>query len=536
MGATINGLKRQITEWHYISSKARKDPFNEIQLDVIITDEEGNVYTIPAFWGGEQEWRVRFSAPKPGVYKAVTRCSDTNDHRLHHVKTTLHIADHKSLNPLYKYGSLQIADTKSHFEHEDGTAFLWMGDTWWMGLCKRLSYPEEFSVLTKDRVEKGFTVIQIVAGLYPDMDSFDERGQNEAGFPWEKEYSTINPAYFDMADLRIQSLIRSGLVPCILGAWGYYLLAMGTHKMKQHWRYIIARWGAYPVIWSIAGEANMPFYRSKDIENDKKKLKEGWTAVGQYIKQIDPYSRLLTVHPSQVGRNEVKETAFMDFDMLQTGHSGYESVHNTVTMLQSELKREPVMPVVASEVNYEGILHGNDAEMQRLTFWSAILSGASGFTYGANGVWQVNQVKKPFGKSPHGGNWGTTPWSEAYKFHGSTQLGLAVKLLKCYAWWKFEQHPEWISTEKEHNLINTPFAAGIPGKVRIVYTYNPDYPWISRPFKITDLEPNISYEASFWNPRNGDKTLIGIVTGNEDNEWETPMLPTFEDWVLILEA
>jgi len=38
-----------------------------------------------------------------------------------------------------------------------------------MGLCKRLKWPEGFETLLADRVRKGFSVIQIIAGLYPDM-------------------------------------------------------------------------------------------------------------------------------------------------------------------------------------------------------------------------------------------------------------------------------------------------------------------------------------------------------------------------------
>ena len=50
-----------------------------------------------------------------------------------------------------------------------------------------------FSALTADRVSKGFTVVQIIAGLYPDMPAFDPRGANEAGFPWEADYARITP-------------------------------------------------------------------------------------------------------------------------------------------------------------------------------------------------------------------------------------------------------------------------------------------------------------------------------------------------------
>jgi hypothetical protein len=29
---------------------------------------------------------------------------------------------------------------------------------------------------------------------------------------------------------------------------------MGMEKVKKHWRYLIARWSAYPVVWCLAGE------------------------------------------------------------------------------------------------------------------------------------------------------------------------------------------------------------------------------------------------------------------------------------------
>jgi len=39
------------------------------------------------------------------------------------------------------------------------------------GLCQRLTW-EGFQQLTADRKAKGFTVVQIVCGPYPDEDSF----------------------------------------------------------------------------------------------------------------------------------------------------------------------------------------------------------------------------------------------------------------------------------------------------------------------------------------------------------------------------
>ena len=153
---------------------------------------------------------------------------------------------------------------RRHFEHADGTPFFWLGDTWWMGLCERLKWPEEFQTLDRDRKTKGFTVIQIVAGLYPDMPAFDPRGSNESGIPLGSRTTAGFARSISIeADLRLAYLADQGLVPCVVMAWGYHLPWLGVERMKKHVRYVIARYGALPVVWCMAGEVNLPYYLEK---------------------------------------------------------------------------------------------------------------------------------------------------------------------------------------------------------------------------------------------------------------------------------
>ena len=244
-------VARRPAEWSYDSAKTYKDPFNEIELDVVFTDPMGTQQRVPAFWAGNQSWCVRYSPHLPGRYTYHTVCSDGSNPDLHDRSGTLEVAPYQGTNLLYQRGPIRVAADRRHFEHADGTPFFWLGDTNWMGLCKRLHWPGEFQSLAADRVGKGFTVVQIVAGLYPDMPPFDTRGANEGGYPWEKDYTRINPAYFNMADLRIQHLAERGLVPCIVGCWGYFLPIMGIPKMKQHWRYLIPYFRSYRAYESL---------------------------------------------------------------------------------------------------------------------------------------------------------------------------------------------------------------------------------------------------------------------------------------------
>jgi len=534
MTARLTGTEKQVFEWGYTSGKAYKDPFNEVELDVLVAHSDGGSWRVPAYWAGNQEWRIRFAPPRVGSYEVMTVCSDKGNAALNGQTGSIDASAYPGGNPLLRHGSLRVSPTKRTLEYADKTPFFWLGDTWWMGLCGRLSWPGDFQLLTADRVRKGFTVIQIVAGLYPDMPPFDERGSNEAGFPWEEDYARINPSYFDMADLRIQWLVRSGLLPCIVGCWGYHLPMLGIAKMKQHWRNLIARWGAYPVVWCLAGEAVMPYYLSEDKETDRNRQLAGWTELGRYVRETDPCHRLVAIHPTEIGRDQVEDDAVLDFNMLQTGHSGCASVSNTVAKVVAERDRKPEMPIVVAEVNYDGIIHGTQAEVQRLTFWTAMLSGAAGYTYGANGLWQVNTREKPYGPSPHGANWGTTPWEDACRLPGSEQVAIGRRLLERYEWWTFEPHQEWVRPQGGAADVNAPFAAGIPGKIRVIYFYSPSCPW-SSDLIVEAIEPDTRYRAFFYDPRNGEEHDLGRVNPEPDGRWRIPVQPTLEDWVLVME-
>jgi len=531
----LHSFTHHITQWGYTSSLSYPDPFNAIELDVLITSPSKNVWKLPAFWRGGQRWEVRFIPEEEGLYTLETICSDTSNTSLHLLKHTLRVALQKeTFTPLPK--SLCISHTKRFLQDETGKAFFWLGDTWWMGLSKRLSYPKDFHQLTQDRKAKGFSVIQLVIGLFPDMNDFDERSKNEGGMAWETNYSCINPSYFDAADKRIAYLVQNNLIPCILGAWGYYFHTLGEEKMKKHWRYIIARWGVYPVVWCIAGEGAMPHYLSNNGPKDKEKQIQGWSAIGEYIKSIDPFHRLLTIHPTEIGKEQVLNPSLLNINMLQAGHNGYESVSHAVRLVYNEKNKKPLMPLIMSEVNYEGIMHDTSAEVQRLTFWSAILSGATGFSYGANGIWQVNTKTTPFGASPHGGTWGNTPWNEACDYLGAKQLGLAKKLLERFSWWLLEPHPEWLSPQQDLFDAKTPRIAGIPRQLRILYFYGPIQPWSKTKYKLENIEKDVVYEAFFWDPRTGKEYQVGSVVPNQHGQWQIPILPTFEDWILILKS
>ena len=499
-----------VTEISLKAAKSCANPFAGLTLDVEFTDPGGVTKTVPAFWGGGDQWKVRYASPAVGTHHYRTQCSDADDAGLHGVEGQLEVAPYTGDNPLYEHGPLQIAPDCRHFEHADGTPFFWLGDTWWKCLCKRMTW-DGFQELATDRKKKGFSVVQIVCGPYPDEGPFEPRWENEGGMPYEtRDFTVLNPEYWDYADRRLMHLVDAELVPAIVGAWGRHdcdaMSDVGVDGLKRHWRYLVARYGAYPVFWIIGGESGGP----------------EWTEVARYVQGINPYRRPATIHPIDWGRERLTDETVITFDMLQTGHGGWGFAETVVPKLKAACDRQPAMPVVIGEHSYEQHMQAGFADVQRYVFWASALSGSAGLTYGAAGVWHAGVDGDP-GLARV---FDQTTWKEGMQFAGSTQVGHGKKLLEQYAWWRFEPHPEWADEGS--------FAAGIPGKVRFIYTPNRGrYKWDG--LLVKGLEPEIPYSAFYFDPVRGTRDDLGILANEAGGDFEAPPVPSPQDWVLVLE-
>lgn len=531
-----------VNQWTLASRKKHANPFSDVELDVVVSGPGGATWRVPAFWAGGTKWAFRFAAPKAGRYTFRTECSDASDTGLHDRKGAFRAAAYHGDDPLYRHGRIRVAADRRHFEHTDGRPFFWLGDTWWMGLTGRLEWKKEFASLTADRVKKGFTVVQIVAGLYPDMEWGDPRGANEAGLPYDKEFDRVNPEWFDFADRKIAHLCDQGIAPCIVGGWGYFFMWMGLEKAKRHWRYLVARYGAYPVFWCLAGEGTMPYYvRSSGPEGEEEAArhsaaqKTGWTQVARYVRSINAFGNPLSIHPTRSARDSVEDDSVLDFNMLQTGHGGYDSLPNTLKVVQAEYARQPHMPVVQSEVNYEGICSGSRDDVQRATFWVCELNGVAGYTYGANGIWQVNQAGKPFGASPHGAAWGNRTWQDACSLPGSSLMAFGKRLLEKYPWWRFEPHPEWSGTPDSAENWRSPQAAGIPGQAIFFYFHNSKAGSSANSGTIGGLGAGATYRAKWIDPEFGVEYSIGKFTADAEGHWTAPGSPIIGSILLVVQ-
>jgi hypothetical protein len=482
--------KWEVFEMSIESTEDYENPFMEVSFDVVF-GKDGREWKQPAFWNGGKTWTVRFAFPETGTFSYRV---ESNDRSLNAKKGTVDVQAYQGDNPLIKHGHIRVSDNGRYFEHADGTPFFWMGDTWWKCLSKRISF-DEFKELTDNRAEKGFSLVQIVCGPYPDEDFYTDWWDNEGGKPYlNREFTKVNLEYFKYADQRFEYLVQSGIVPAIVGAWGRHdcdaMKYLGVEGMTRHWRNLIARYGAYPTVWIAGGEADGQL----------------WSDVSLYVKTTDPYKRPVTVHPHPRFRSVVESVGAeaVNFDFLQTGHGRAAEDPRAIDRVIASFNAEPLMPVLIGEHSYEEHMKAGPPYTQRYIFWGSVLSGACGLTYGAAGIWHAGIEGFPASVNTYD----FTTWRQGMNYPGSAQMGLNSKFLKQYPWEQFEPHPEWTD--------ETLYSAGIPGEIRMVYMPRPPaYKWEG--FKVYELEKNIPYHAFFFDPSTGRTFDRGTVM-HVDNE------------------
>jgi len=550
----------RIFEFTFASTKEYADPFNDVDVDVIFTRGK-RTWRVPTFWRGGQKWTVRFAPPTPGDYTYRLESTDKRNIDLNGHARRVTITAYTGNNPLLRHGAPRVSASRRYFEHADGTPFYWLGDTLWTGLSDRLPW-SGFQQLVADRKEKGFTVVQICVGLVPYEEEapVDPGFHNEGGTVWDPAFKQINPNYFDYADRRIRALLDAGIAPALVGGWNRVLSQMGVSKMKKHWRYIIARYGAYPVFWIIGGEVLDPpeSVARQFPEPVRSQISPGWTDIVGYVRVIDPYHHPLTVHEAPPPFDiPLQDATLTDFDLPQPSHWGWPSIGNEVMEVNKRYARNDLIkPVVVGEIGYELLGGSNPEEFQRMAFWLGMLNGAAGHTYGSGPTYEVNNPDKPLHR---GGQYTFLTWEEGMHLPGSYQVGLSSKLLRQYSWWQIAPHPEWVTphgttllephtgprqfsaadfdfksifyddfTPNEDFLqrpetmvpggewkthggnFRRPYVAGIPGKLRLIYI--PDFGLRAPPPPtVLDLEPGIRYNAYYWEPMLGIKFDLGEV-------------------------
>jgi hypothetical protein len=179
------------------------------------------------------------------------------------------------------------------------------------------------------------------------------------------------------------------------------------------------------------------------------------------------------------------------------------------------------------------------ADDVRRVSYHAIQAGCFGYTYGSHGLWYPTQT--PHDKKYK--NWGKlTVWWKSMGRLGAAQM---THLRKCYEsveWWKLTPRPGAVKFPGFSGKIfdaTRPLAKSEGDAVYLVWFPKPKNPKDSQattPASINLVDPAGagSYQASWFNPRDGSETKLATGLTAAKGVCPLPRRPDQEDWVLKL--
>ncbi len=523
------------------SSKTYADPFNQIEITATFSGPGGELVIRPAFWDGGTSWKIRFAPTLIGTWKMITSCNDTSNLGLHAISKSIKCKPYGGTLDIYKHGFLKVSTNKRYFVYNDGTPFFYLGDTHWLYIHERFNssnvkgIPSEFKYIVDKRAAQGFTVYQTEAIQQPHGQNSKSGGGKHDGKD-EESYCNFRDGFddndiagFKNIDRKFAYIADKGLVNANSSiCWALdpaefpnvYTVAYMS-KLGKYWA---ARYGAYPVLWTIAQEIDKNMYNHFDSISINK-----WFSAAKAISDNDAYHHPLTAH--------MENTSFTTALNSWWGNKAYhnwwaiqwqEGINSDIITIAKDFwTYSPAKPSVLYESPYEGFW--TDAKGARGVGYKAFQSGIYGYGYGANGVWNDLYSNNP----PDYGTDYEMPlrylrWYDGANLLGAAQLRLFKKFYSSIEWWKlvprFDDNSWSDFADKSQSLIATNGQ-----KVYVVYFYNR----VPSTGTLKNMEKNVSYTAKWFNTRNGAYTFIKTFKTN-NGTWTIPDKPDSEDWVLLV--
>ena len=159
----------------------------------------------------------------------------------------------------------------------------------------------------------------------------------------------IHPEVFRRMDEKVAEINRQGLVaaPLILLAlydedpgW-----ALPEGEVIRLARYLMARWGAYHVVWSLGGDGDFTGPRA-----------ERWQRVGRAVSARS-HARPITMHPCGLAWNadEFRDEDWYGIVAYQSCHFASDEARGWLISgpLREEWRKVPRRPILNLEPNYE---------------------------------------------------------------------------------------------------------------------------------------------------------------------------------------
>jgi len=311
-------------------------------------------------------------------------------------------------------------------------------------------------------------------------------------------------------------------------------------------RFLGRRYRDKPIIWILGGD----WFASgtEDI----------WRAMAAGIAEGDGGTHLKTYHPKSPRSSSqwFHNDAWLDFNMLQTGHT---SLNRNYDLVAADWDRIPVKPVVDGEGGYEGIADAmappnkiEPPDVRRIAY-CGVLAGAAGYTYGANGLFGA--TSRATGPGPRaargagragagaegiqdegGTNRGPAmPWKEALQMAAGAQMQHLRALI--------ESRPMLQRIPDQWLLVNDPMGTtdriqacrASDGSYAFVYTASGTKLRIRIIDRIYEKLSGSVIRAWWYDPRLGTAVRIEDFPKTESRTFTPPSSGPGNDWVLVLD-
>lgn len=506
------------------------NPVQDIQLTAEFKSPSGETSIVDGFWYGGQVWLVRFSPNEIGDWHYTTRCSDFPD--LHNRSGAFQCIPNSitNLNRFAAHGPIKVDNDGRALTHEDGTPFFWMADTTWNGIL--LSDAKDWEVYLTQRVQQKFTTIEFQSAttLWPRT----TRAEHNGLVPFSGgDKISINPEYFKVLDARLDAIKASGLLAAPVLSWaGLSSNTVANSRLDLPedqaillTRYMVARWGANPVVWILAS--------SNDIQGTTiDKLKRLGSAIfsdrlhapvslqsgaNQWIGDVFQHEKWMDIigYCSQSDTNE---------NSLRWCFSGPQTIAWT---------NQPSRPFINFGPVFENAPFNAPEEkdpsfaVRRTMYWSLLSVPTAGVSYGNQSVMNWNNrasiltnqiIHEAFFSLK---NALTTPEAE--------QVAQLVQFFTSIQFSRLRPAQDMLVVDPGLVEARRHIAAARTQEGDLAVIYVPE----DRSFQIRfkDLPPSV--ETSWTDPRNGLKRPVIAVLNGENVQFTTPGPG---DWLLLLKS
>lgn len=441
---------------------------------------------------------------------------------------------------------LKVSANKRFLVTEHDRPFFWLGDTAW-NLFVNLDTQEANRYL-RDRRAKRFTVIQVsllgehahAANIYGHQPFRD------------KDFAQPNEAYWRHVDRIVDRAGTFGLYMALLPAWArtYVEERAGSPREGRletpatayaYGRFLGARYRTRPhIIWILGGDVRP----TKDAIYDAlaKGVADGAARGNQDQILMSYHPPGGTFRPPATSTGEFYHMrTWLDFNMIQSGHRiGNKSYERIV----EDYRRTPIKPTFDSEPCYEAhpVEHKFEKgvfrawHVRQRAYWS-LLAGAFGFTYGGNGVFQMDKPGRIFLTSHH-----NRFWYDALNLEGAGQMRHVRALIES----RLSLAPERVP---DQSILASPEGT-VDDRVQAARAADNGY-WMlyvtsGQTIKVRmDKVSGARARAWWYNPRDGRvytahnrqaRRPFMILETKGEQEFNPPGEPGVDnDWILVLD-